>query len=120
MTYKSHKQLASENPGGLDCLPSPHNFSSNPGFIDNDIVVGAKQFKNPNGAKIHDDTEQPGPVKTLADVSNSHGLKLDASNPPRNEMEPKFHREEKPAPKTKTEPGRQLKQIHRSVVISEN
>jgi hypothetical protein len=30
-----HKEIISRNPKGLDLLPSPHNFSSNPGFIDN-------------------------------------------------------------------------------------
>jgi hypothetical protein len=33
MEYKSQKQLANENPGGMEKLENCHNFSSNPGFM---------------------------------------------------------------------------------------
>jgi hypothetical protein len=31
--YKHVDELAKDNPGGLDTLPSPINFSNNPGFV---------------------------------------------------------------------------------------
>lgn len=39
--YKRHDQLVKDNPNGLDTLPTPHNFSSNPGFISTAGMLGA-------------------------------------------------------------------------------
>jgi hypothetical protein len=36
-----HDELVSENPNGLDTLPTPHNFSSNPGFMSTTGMLGA-------------------------------------------------------------------------------
>ena len=44
-----HDELIAENPGGLDCLPNPHNFSSNPGFMSTAGMLGASQPANGNG-----------------------------------------------------------------------
>ena len=40
-TYKDHNGLVGENPNGLDTLPTPHNFSSNPGFMSTMGMLGA-------------------------------------------------------------------------------
>ena len=40
-TYKNQKELAKENPGGMEKLSNPHNFSSNPGFMSTDGMLGA-------------------------------------------------------------------------------
>jgi hypothetical protein len=47
--FKSHDELVKENPGGLDCLPNPHNFSSNPGFMSTAGMLGASQPANGDG-----------------------------------------------------------------------
>lgn len=39
--YKCQKELAEENPSGMDKLDQPHNFSSNPGFMSTDGMLGA-------------------------------------------------------------------------------
>jgi hypothetical protein len=39
--YKRHDELVKDNPGGLDTLENPHNFSSNPGFISTAGMLGA-------------------------------------------------------------------------------
>lgn len=44
-----HDELVAENPGGLDTLPTPHNFSSNPGFISTAGMLGASQPANGDG-----------------------------------------------------------------------
>jgi hypothetical protein len=31
--FKCYDELTQDNPNGLDTLPSPHNFSNNPGFL---------------------------------------------------------------------------------------
>lgn len=41
MKYKSQKELAQENPGGMETLPNCHNFSSNPGFMSTSGMLGA-------------------------------------------------------------------------------
>lgn len=39
--FKSHDELVKDNPGGLDTLKNPHNFSSNPGFMSTAGMLGA-------------------------------------------------------------------------------
>jgi hypothetical protein len=39
--FKHHDELAKDNPGGLDTLETPHNFSSNPGFMSTMGMLGA-------------------------------------------------------------------------------
>lgn len=41
MAIKHFDECASENPGRLDTLPNPHNFSSNPGFMSTAGMLGA-------------------------------------------------------------------------------
>jgi hypothetical protein len=36
-----HDGLIADNPGGLDTLKNPHNFSSNPGFMSTSGMLGA-------------------------------------------------------------------------------
>jgi hypothetical protein len=48
-SYKSQKQLADENPGGLDTLPNCHNFSSNPGFLSTADMLGKSAPANGDG-----------------------------------------------------------------------
>lgn len=36
-----HDECTDDNPGGLDPLPNPHNFSSNPGFMSTAGMLGA-------------------------------------------------------------------------------
>ncbi len=36
-----HDELVAENPSGMDKLPTPHNFSSNPGFMSTAGMLGA-------------------------------------------------------------------------------
>jgi hypothetical protein len=36
-----HDEIIAENPSGMDKLPNPHNFSSNPGFMSTDGMLGA-------------------------------------------------------------------------------
>ncbi len=47
--YKCQKELADENPSGMDKLDSPHNFSSNPGFMSTAGMLGASQPANGDG-----------------------------------------------------------------------
>jgi hypothetical protein len=44
-----HDECADENPGGLDLLPNPHNFSSNPGFMSTAGMLGASMPANGDG-----------------------------------------------------------------------
>lgn len=44
-----HDELIADNPGGLDFLPNPHNFSSNPGFMSTAGMLGASQPANGDG-----------------------------------------------------------------------
>ncbi len=44
-----HDELIADNPGGLDCLPNPHNFSSNPGFMSTAGMLGASMPANGDG-----------------------------------------------------------------------
>jgi hypothetical protein len=39
--FKHHDELVKDNPGGLDTLETPHNFSSNPGFMSTAGMLGA-------------------------------------------------------------------------------
>ena len=41
MHMHEHDEIVGENPGGLECLPNPHNFSSNPGFMSTTGMLGA-------------------------------------------------------------------------------
>lgn len=47
--FKHHDQLVKDNPGGLDTLPNPHNFSSNPGFMSTQGMLGASAPANGDG-----------------------------------------------------------------------
>jgi len=47
--YKSQKELAEENPSGMDILKPCHNFSSNPGFMSTAGMLGASQPANGDG-----------------------------------------------------------------------
>jgi len=47
--YKRHDELVKDNPGGLDTLETPHNFSSNPGFMSTAGMLGASQPANGDG-----------------------------------------------------------------------
>jgi hypothetical protein len=58
--FKSHGELAMENPGGLEALGSVSNFSSNPGFAP---VMGTGVAR-PTG----------GPAKPMGGMSNMGGL----------------------------------------------
>jgi len=48
-TFKSQCDLAKENPSGMDKLPNPHNFSSNPGFLSTTSMLGASAPANGDG-----------------------------------------------------------------------
>lgn len=39
--FKSHDELVKDNPNGLETLKTPHNFSSNPGFMSTAGMLGA-------------------------------------------------------------------------------
>jgi len=66
MKYKSQKELAAENPNGMEKLDSPHNFSSNPGFMSTAGMLGAAQPANGDGVirgtSARGSLPQPGPV----------------------------------------------------------
>lgn len=47
--YKTQKELAEENPGGMEKLPNCHNFSSNPGFMSTSGMMGASMPANGDG-----------------------------------------------------------------------
>jgi hypothetical protein len=44
-----HNELIAENPSGMDTLPTPHNFSSNPGFMSTAGMLGASAPANGDG-----------------------------------------------------------------------
>lgn len=44
-----HDECADGNPKGLDPLPNPHNFSSNPGFMSTAGMLGASAPANGDG-----------------------------------------------------------------------
>jgi len=44
-----HDELVADNPGGLETLPNPHNFSSNPGFMSTAGMLGAAAPANGDG-----------------------------------------------------------------------
>lgn len=44
-----HDELVADNPGGLDLLKNPANFSSNPGFMSTAGMLGASQPANGDG-----------------------------------------------------------------------
>jgi len=39
--FKTNAELARENCGGMDKIDNPHNFSSNPGFMSTEGMLGA-------------------------------------------------------------------------------
>lgn len=41
MAFKTQCELVKDNPSGMDKLPNPHNFSSNPGFMSTAGMLGA-------------------------------------------------------------------------------
>ena len=45
-----HNELIADNPSGMELLKSPHNFSSNPGFMSTAGMLGASQPANGDGA----------------------------------------------------------------------
>lgn len=47
--YKCQKELAEENPNGMETLGNPHNFSSNPGFMSTAGMLQASQPANGDG-----------------------------------------------------------------------
>jgi hypothetical protein len=49
MPYKCQKELAEENPGGMEKLENPHNFSSNPGFMSTSGMLGSSMPANGDG-----------------------------------------------------------------------
>jgi hypothetical protein len=64
MTYKSQKQLAEENPSGMDRIDNPHNFSSNPGFLSTD---GMLTGSSPMGGGVARGSTGTGPApKSIA------------------------------------------------------
>ena len=60
-----HDELVAENPSGMDTLPNPHNFSSNPGFLSTAGMLGAS---TPMGGGIIRGTSAAGsrPIATPA------------------------------------------------------
>lgn len=58
--FKSHDELVKDNPGGMDKLPNPHNFSSNPGFMSTDGMLGAS---TPAGGGVIRGTSARGAVR---------------------------------------------------------
>src|ERR1700683_5077221 len=55
-----HKELIADNPSGMALLPSPHNFSSNPGFIDNAADATSSAYDSAKKAVL-------GAAKTVSD-----------------------------------------------------
>lgn len=47
--YKNQRQLADENPKGLETLSNPHNFSCNPGFMSTAGMLRAASPANGDG-----------------------------------------------------------------------
>ena len=57
--FKHHDELVKDNPGGLDTLETPHNFSSNPGFMSTAGMLGAS---TPAGGGVIRPTSARGPL----------------------------------------------------------
>jgi len=49
MHMHEHDELVAENPSGMELLPNPHNFSSNPGFLSTAGMLGASMPANGDG-----------------------------------------------------------------------
>ena len=43
--FKTQCDIVKGNPSGMECLGNPHNWSSNPGFIDTAIQKGKEAIK---------------------------------------------------------------------------
>jgi len=74
MAYKCQKELAEENPSGMDKLPNPHNFSSNPGFMSTSGMLGASMPANGDGVirgtSARGTLRQGGPSRPVAPFSS--------------------------------------------------
>ena len=47
--FKTQDQLVKDNCGGMEKLKNPHNFSSNPGFLSTQGMLGASAPANGDG-----------------------------------------------------------------------
>ena len=45
--FKSTPDFVKDNPGGMDKIDNPHNFSSNPGFLSTQGMLGASSPSDP-------------------------------------------------------------------------
>lgn len=59
--FKSQCDFVKENPSGMDKLPNPHNFSSNPGFMSTAGMLGASTPADPviRGSSARGTLRQP-------------------------------------------------------------
>jgi len=65
-----HDECTDDNPGGLDCLENPHNFSSNPGFMSTAGMLGASMPANGGGVirgtSARGSVRQGGPARPIS------------------------------------------------------
>ena len=60
--FKSHDELVKDNPNGLETLKTPHNFSSNPGFMSTAGMLGAS---TPAGGGVISGSSARGSVRPV-------------------------------------------------------
>lgn len=80
--------------------------------MSDDIVLGAKQIKNPKGIKVSSDTDNPGLPK--------HHAPMDISNPSTADVIPKHPVEELFMNGIKRSSGRMVPKDHPALQVSEN
>ena len=71
--FKHHDQLVKDNPNGLDTLETPHNFSSNPGFMSTAGMLGAS---TPAGGGVISGSSARGSVRPVANPIRSQNFHL--------------------------------------------
>jgi len=66
--FKSHDELVKDNPNGLETLKTPHNFSSNPGFMSTAGMLGAS---TPAGGGVISGSSARGSVRPVDAIRGS-------------------------------------------------
>lgn len=66
--FKSHDEFVKDNPNGLETLKTPHNFSSNPGFMSTAGMLGAS---TPAGGGVISGSSARGSVRPVGNPIES-------------------------------------------------
>jgi hypothetical protein len=75
MTFKTQTDNAKCNPGGMEKLKNPHNFSSNPGFMSTENMMGASAPANGDGV-IRGTSARGSLPRPVSPVGPSHPISL--------------------------------------------